>query len=234
MRFPNAPSASSSDGLHARVQGRGVGQGSHSTLLALRRSTGRNGNSLQRPSSIATWIRRSFLEETIASVWRRSDPHTCPTKLVFNTRELPLTGLVLMESGCVHAYRTHAVCPVVHPSKGFDGEGVVAGREHVDLGEWVPELFRRWTEALLGEIGPERLIRAVARYSFSLGPVQEVWALAFEPTATFPFRCRSSRAIASMMSKLDSARIPSARDGRRDSVSPLTGTVPCTFPGPAL
>jgi hypothetical protein len=104
------------------------------------------------------------------------DPHRCSTKLVFNTRELPLSAAVLTEAGCVHDHRHARFAPLLVPEP-IRREGLrAAGRS--DGGPEVPNLSERgraWAERLGG---PAAAYRAIADFINSEA-VQRVWAPAY-------------------------------------------------------
>ncbi len=104
------------------------------------------------------------------------DPHACPVKLVFNTRELPLSAAMLEEPGCVHDHRHARFAPLFVPERIW-AEGLSAGRRG-ELGPLVPNLSvrgRAWAHRLGG---PLEAFRAIAAFINS-PEVQDVWAPAF-------------------------------------------------------
>lgn len=104
------------------------------------------------------------------------DPHRGRTKLLFNTRELPLSAALLDEEGCVHAHRHSRFAPLEVPARVLQTwPSAVRGG---DLGAWVPNLSPegRTMAARLG--GPRALFQALVRF-INGEEAQRVWAPAF-------------------------------------------------------
>jgi hypothetical protein len=104
------------------------------------------------------------------------DPHRCPTKLVFNTRELPLSAAVLTEAGCVHDHRHARFAPLFVPEP-IRREGLRAAGQGAAAPE-VPNLSERgraWARRLGS---PAAAFQAIADFINSEA-VQEIWAPAY-------------------------------------------------------
>jgi hypothetical protein len=104
------------------------------------------------------------------------DPHRCPTKLVFNTRELPLSAAVLTEAGCVHDHRHARFAPLFVPEP-IRREGLRAAERSAHAPE-VPNLSERgraWAKRLGG---PAAAFQAIADFINS-DAVQRIWAPAY-------------------------------------------------------
>lgn len=105
------------------------------------------------------------------------DPHACPRKLVFNTRELPLSSAIVETEGCVHAHRHARFAPFLVPQR-IREEGLAVARRVTDLGPDVPNLSARglqWAERV-GSV--EAVFRAICGFINS-ADVQEQWAPAY-------------------------------------------------------
>jgi hypothetical protein len=112
------------------------------------------------------------------------DPHAHPVKLVFNTRELPLSAALLESPGCVHDHRHARFAPLFVPRLLRD-HGLAAARSGADLGDEVPNLSMRGLAWARGHGGPLALFRALAAFINS-DPVQQVWAPAFGASRDLP------------------------------------------------
>lgn len=123
------------------------------------------------------WIPRG--DHRLQGAW---DPHVCPTKLVFNARELPLFAHLLESPGCVTAYQHTRFAPLWVPRVVRDG-GPAAGRKAsaVELRNLVPNLAPRALE--LGD--PLEVFRALADF-VGTDAVQDVWAPAYGTAQTLP------------------------------------------------
>ncbi len=112
------------------------------------------------------------------------DPHAGPLKLIFNTRELPLSAALLEVEGCVHDHRHARFAPLWVPIRLRD-EGLGAAKPGAQLGPLVPNLSARglaWARTLGG---PEEAFRALVRFINS-PQVQEVWAPALGACRDLP------------------------------------------------
>ncbi|MHB8872093.1 MAG: N-6 DNA methylase [Myxococcaceae bacterium] len=105
------------------------------------------------------------------------DPHACPVKLVFNTRELPLAAALVEEPGCVHAHRHARFAPLLVPEQVLR-HGLTAARQGAALGPEVPNLSARGLAYANTLGGPAEAFRAIARFVNS-PPVQQAWSPAF-------------------------------------------------------
>ncbi|MBX7096190.1 MAG: N-6 DNA methylase [Myxococcaceae bacterium] len=123
------------------------------------------------------WIPRG--DHRLQGAW---DPHLCPTKLVFNARELPLFAHLLEAPGCVTAYQHTRFAPLWVP-KVVRERGPAAGRKAsaVELRNLVPNLAPRALE--LGD--PLEVFRALADF-VATDAVQDVWAPAYGTAHTLP------------------------------------------------
>ncbi len=116
------------------------------------------------------------------------DPHAGEVKLVFNTRELPLSAAMLEEEGCVHDHRHARFAPLYVPRRLRD-EGLSAARKGVpleQLGPLVPNLSPRALEfASQMPGGPLAFFRALCSFINS-DDVQKVWAPTFGACRDLP------------------------------------------------
>jgi hypothetical protein len=104
------------------------------------------------------------------------DPHQCPAKLLFNTRELPLAAALLDSPGCVHDHRHSRFAPLWVPER-IRAEGLrVATRG--ELGPLVPNVSERGRQWASSHGGPWAAFRAVEQFINS-HPVQQIWAPVF-------------------------------------------------------
>lgn len=109
------------------------------------------------------------------------DPHASDVKLVFNTRELPLSAALVETPGCVHAHRHARFAPLHVPGAIlFKRMGGVA-----QVGEEVLNLSP-WGRAIAQEVGePRELFRRVVQFINS-DQVQRVWAPAYGRSRGLP------------------------------------------------
>lgn len=116
------------------------------------------------------------------------DPHGGDVKLVFNTRELPLSAALLEAEGCVHDHRHARFAPLYVPRLLRD-HGLGAARQGVPreaLGEDVPNLSpRALTVATTMPGGPLAFFRALCRFINSR-EVQQIWAPSYGACRDLP------------------------------------------------
>jgi hypothetical protein len=113
------------------------------------------------------------------------DPHQCPTKLVFNVRELPLSAAFIDRPGCVHAHRHARFAPLWVPALILSKGRSPLRADAPDLGPEVPNLSERGRKLAEQRDGPRALFEAVTRFINS-DLVQNVWAPSLGTTRILP------------------------------------------------
>lgn len=111
------------------------------------------------------------------------DPHRGQTKLLFNTRELPLSAALLDEEGCVHAHRHSRFAPLEVPARVL-AEGLACARGG-ELGRPVPNLSVEGGAMAARLGGPRALFQALVRF-INGEKVQRVWGPAFGAQRDLP------------------------------------------------
>ncbi|MFN0062703.1 MAG: N-6 DNA methylase [Myxococcaceae bacterium] len=114
------------------------------------------------------------------------DTHACPTKLLFNIRERPLSAALLTTPGCVHDYQHARFAPLWVPERVLrDGLDVASRLSLSELQSPQPNLSpggRAWAQRLGG---PEALFARLVTFINSR-EVQEIWAPVFGAARVLP------------------------------------------------
>ncbi len=112
------------------------------------------------------------------------DPHACPVKLVYNTRELPLSALFIEESGCIHDHRHARFAPLVAPAL-LVAQGLGSARSGRALGRDVPNLSPAGLALSERVGGPSAVFKMLADFINS-PEVQTIWAPIYATTRELP------------------------------------------------
>jgi len=112
------------------------------------------------------------------------DPHACPVKLVYNTRELPLSALFIEESGCIHDHRHARFAPLVAPALLVE-QGLGSARSGRALGREVPNLSPGGLALSERVGGPLTVFKMLADFINS-PEVQKIWAPIYATTRELP------------------------------------------------
>jgi hypothetical protein len=112
------------------------------------------------------------------------DPHGCPTKLVFNTRELPLASALLERPGCVHDHRHARFAPLLVPAPLLE-HGLAAARRLRGDEPLVPNLSARALCCAERLGGPAALFRILVAF-INGAAGQEEWAPTFGTSRELP------------------------------------------------
>ncbi|HYR55380.1 MAG TPA: N-6 DNA methylase [Myxococcaceae bacterium] len=112
------------------------------------------------------------------------DPHACPVKLVYNTRELPLSALFIEESGCIHDHRHARFAPLVAPAL-LVAQGLGSARSGRALGRDVPNLSPAGLALSERVGGPSAVFKMLADFINS-PEVQNIWAPIYATTRELP------------------------------------------------
>jgi hypothetical protein len=112
------------------------------------------------------------------------DPHACSTKLVYNTRELPMSALLIQESACLHDHRHSRFAPLVAPSLLIE-RGLRCARSGLQLGPDAPNLSPAGLALAVRSGGALAVFRRIADFINSR-EVQEIWSPVYGTTRELP------------------------------------------------
>jgi hypothetical protein len=112
------------------------------------------------------------------------DPHACPAKLVYNTRELPLSALFVEDSGCIHDHRHSRFAPLVAP-KLLVEQGLGRAKSGSALGREIPNLSPAGM-ALSERVGGALTVFKMLADFINSPEVQKIWAPIYGTTRELP------------------------------------------------
>lgn len=112
------------------------------------------------------------------------DPHACPAKLLYNTRELPMSALLIEETACIHDHRHSRFAPLLAPALLVE-RGLRWARSGRELGPNAPNLSPAGLAFAERSGGALAVFRRIADFINSR-EVQEIWAPVFGTTRELP------------------------------------------------